>query len=262
MLSDDIVLCCNPSCTSHQTRLDEISNQLVTCLKSAADFTIPSAGAGRHPRVAGWSQFVKPELTAIVSGGISFGWMLVLPQLVFCFSLKSVLIGGTNMLFVESGEKRSISSEQGLLKLCSMILIAIFGLKCVGLLAIINLFLHLLLMVSLVQKILLTCGAVHFKQLYNTVDGSASTDLLSALDSGISHDELDRISILAEVIEVAIGKLKRGKSDGDTLMSDHIIEALLFHLSISSTLVHINAETWFYAIIVSRCYYSANTQRV
>ena len=65
----------------------------------------------------------------------------------------------------------------------------------------------------------------HFKQLYNTVDGSASTDLLSALDSGISHDELDRISISAEVIEVTIGKLKRGKSDGDTLMSDHIIEA-------------------------------------
>ena len=64
MLSDDIVLCCNPSCTSHQTRLDEISNQLVTCLKSAADFTIPSAGAGRHSRVTGWSQFVKPELTA------------------------------------------------------------------------------------------------------------------------------------------------------------------------------------------------------
>ena len=73
------------------------------------------------------------------------------------------------MLFVKSGEKRSISSEQGLLKLCSMILIAIFGLKCVGLLAIINLFLH--------------------------------------------------------VIEVALGKLKRGKSDGDTFMSDHIIEA-------------------------------------
>ena len=64
MLSDDIVLCCNPSCTSHQTLLVEISNQLVTCLKSAADFTIPSAGAGRHPRVAGCSQFVKPELTA------------------------------------------------------------------------------------------------------------------------------------------------------------------------------------------------------
>ena len=63
------------------------------------------------------------------------------------------------MLFIEAGEKRSISSERGLLKLCSMILIAIFGLKCVGLLAIINLFLHLLLIV-LVWKILLTCGAV------------------------------------------------------------------------------------------------------
>ena len=57
----------------------------------------------------------------------------------------------------------------------------------------------------------------NFKRLYDTVDGSASTDL-SALDSGISYDVLDRISILAEVIEVAIGKLKHGKSDGDSLM--------------------------------------------
>ena len=95
----------------------------------------------------------------------------------------------------------------------------------------------------------------HFKQLYNTVDGSVSIDLLSALDSGISHDELDRTSISAEVIEVAIGKLKRGKSDGDTLMSDHIIKAL-------SSIWLINAETRFYATIFSRCYYSANTQRV
>ena len=86
MLSDDIVLCCNPLCTSHQTLLDEISYELVTCLKSAADLTVPSAGTGRHPRVAGWSQFVKPELTA------SQWWhklWLVLPQLVFCFSLCS-----------------------------------------------------------------------------------------------------------------------------------------------------------------------------
>ena len=110
------------------------------------------------------------------------------------------------MLFVESGEKRSISSERGLLKLCSMILIAIFGLKCVGLLAILKLFLHLLLIdgVSGPENIAnLWCS--HFKQL---VDGSASTDLLSAPDSGISHDELDRTSISAKVIEVAIGKLK------------------------------------------------------
>ena len=70
------------------------------------------------------------------------------------------------MLFVKSGEKRSISNERGLMKLCSMILIAIFGLKCVGLLAIINLFLHLLLMVSLVLKILLTCGAVTSSNLF------------------------------------------------------------------------------------------------
>ena len=128
------------------------------------------------------------------------------------------------MQFVKSGEKRSISSEGGLLKLCSMILIATFDLKCVGLLVIIYLFLHLLLMVSLVQKILLTCGAVT-SSIFTILLMAQPPELLSALDSGISHDELDWTSISAKVIEVAIGKLKRGKSDGDTLMSDHIIEA-------------------------------------
>ena len=69
----------------------------------------------------------------------------------------------------------------------------------------------------------------NFKWLHNTVDGSAVTCLLSALGSGITwDDDLDCTFISAEVIEVAIGKLKHGKSDGDTLMSDHIIEAPSF----------------------------------
>ena len=224
MLSDDIVLCCNPSCTSHQTRLDEISNQLVTCLKSAADFTIPSAGAGRHPRVAGWSQFVKPELTAsqlwhklwVDAGSPSAGVLFQLKKRAhrrYKYAVRRVrrkeeylkrtrlaeaLLNDPNRNFWSEvrrfvGHHKSVPTS------------AVDG-------------------VSGPENIAnLWCS--HFKQLYNTVDGSASTDLLSALDSGISHDELDRISISAEVIEVAIGKLKRGKSDGDTLMSNHIIEA-------------------------------------
>ena len=77
----------------------------------------------------------------------------------------------------------------------------------------------------------------HFKQLHNTVDGLASTDLFSALDFGFSHDELDRTSISAEVIEVAIGKLKHGKSDGDTWMST---SASTGDCKVSSTLEAIN----------------------
>ena len=42
---------------------------------------------------------------------------------------------------------------------------------------------------------------------------------------------------------MAIGKWKRGKSDGDTLMFDH--KSPFLHLLISSSLVHINAETRF-----------------
>ena len=96
-----------------------------------------------------------------------------------------------------------------------------------------------------------------FQAALNTVDGSASTDLLSALDSSISHDDdLDQAFISAEVIEVAISELKRVKSDGDTLMSDHIIET---PSSICQFLARLFTSMLRHAIIVSRCYYSANT---
>ena len=83
---------------------------MITCLQSAADSTIPSAGTGQHPSIAGWSQFVKLELSASRWWYKLWG-MLVFSQLVFCFSLKSMLTGGKNMLSVESREKRSVSSE-------------------------------------------------------------------------------------------------------------------------------------------------------
>ena len=50
--------------------------------------------------------------------------------------------------------------QEGLWKLCSITLIAISGLKCVGLLAIFDLYLIQLLMVSLIQEMLLTCGVI------------------------------------------------------------------------------------------------------
>ena len=151
----------------------------------------------------------------VVSGGISSGWTLVLPQLVFCFSQKSMLIGGTDMLYAESGEERSISQANEAYwssaqwsksqfwsevhrfaghhkSVPAPIVDGVSGLENIA-----NLW-------------------CNFKWLYDTVDGSASKDLLSALDSGISYDVLDRISILVEVIEVA---MKHGKSDGDSLMS-------------------------------------------
>ena len=34
------------------------------CLKEAADSSIPCRGPGLHRKVAGWSEFVKPELAA------------------------------------------------------------------------------------------------------------------------------------------------------------------------------------------------------
>ena len=59
----------------------------------------------------------------------------------------------------------------------------------------------------------------------NTSDGSASTELLNSLDSGITSADIEQISVSSLTVQEAIGKLKRGKSDGGSLVSDHIIEA-------------------------------------
>ena len=211
MLSDDIVLCCNPLCTSHQTLLDEISYELVTCLKSAADLTVPSAGTGRHPRVAGWSQFVKPELTASQwwhklwvdagspSAGVLFQLMITHRRYKYAVHrvwrkeeyfkrtrLAEALLSDPNCNFW-SKVRRFVGHHKSV---PAPVVDGVSGPENIA-----NLW----------------CS--NFKQLYNTLDGSASTDVLCALDSGISHDVLYQTSISAEVIEVAIGKSKRGKSD-------------------------------------------------
>ena len=64
MLDDDIISCCNPACTVHQQQLKQVCDQLVDCLKVAANRSIPGIAPGKHSCIAGWSQFVKLELQA------------------------------------------------------------------------------------------------------------------------------------------------------------------------------------------------------
>ena len=64
-----------------------------------------------------------------------------------------------------------------------------------------------------------------FKKLYNTADDSVSSELLDSLDSGTTLVDNEQISVSFQTVQEAIGKLKRGKSDGGPLVSDHIVEA-------------------------------------
>ena len=70
LLRNDVVLCCEPSCTAHQDLLERVCTKLVSSLKAAAESSIPRSGQRRRTGVAGWSQFVKPELE---TSGINSG---------------------------------------------------------------------------------------------------------------------------------------------------------------------------------------------
>ena len=64
-----------------------------------------------------------------------------------------------------------------------------------------------------------------FKELYNTADDSISSELLLSLDSSTTLADIEQISVSFQTVQEVIGKLKRGKSDGGPLVSDHIVEA-------------------------------------
>ena len=57
----------------------------------------------------------------------------------------------------------------------------------------------------------------NFKQLYNSSDGALSADLLRTLEMEISSEDIANLSFSSEIIKQAVGKLKRGKSDGGSL---------------------------------------------
>ena len=107
MLDDAIITCCDPACTAHQQQLEQVCDQLVKSLKIALDCSIPGKGPGKQLRIAGWSQFVKPELQASQRWH-SFGLTPVPPLLVFCFSLKSITTTDTNTQYDVSGEGKII----------------------------------------------------------------------------------------------------------------------------------------------------------
>ena len=196
-LGDEVVFCCNPSCTAHQQHLEQVCDKLVKCLKEAADSSIPCRGPGLHRKVAGWSGFVKPELAVSQwwYKAIIYGWKQAVPLLGFFFSSKSMLISDTSMQFAELEGEQNISNLIGWLKQCSMILIAVSGSEA-------RQFFSKRTSTSApvvddvpgsdnISK--LWCNS--FKKLYNTADGSASTELLNTLDSGITSADIEQISV-------------------------------------------------------------------
>ncbi len=80
-----------------------------------------------------------------------------------------------------------------------------------------------------------------FKQLYNSSVGSASTNLLENLDSAMSSEDIEQMFVSSTIVQQAIGKLCRGKSDGGPLVSDHVINA---YQQSCKTLKHVYKHTY------------------
>ena len=227
LVSDEVLCCCDPSCSVHQHQLEWVCTRLVSQLRASAESCIPSGSAGhrrRRPAVAGWSQFVKPELEAsqwwyklwLEAGSPCAGVLFQLKKLAhrrYKYAVRRVkrkqehikraklaealLKDPTRDFWSEvrhsSGSSRSSSAP---------VIDGISGPESIA---------------ALWNR--------NFKKLYNSSDGIASAELLKALDGEVLAEDIEMLSMSPDTIKQAIGKLKRGKSDGGALVSDHIIEA-------------------------------------
>jgi len=64
-----------------------------------------------------------------------------------------------------------------------------------------------------------------FKELYNRCDPSKRDSLLDQLHSVITREDLATIAVDSDTVVGALKRLKLGKSDGRSLMSDHVLRA-------------------------------------
>ena len=65
-----------------------------------------------------------------------------------------------------------------------------------------------------------------FQSILNSQDVSERDSFLSDLSNSLSTSDLESISISEECVSEAFSHLKKGKSDGSLLVSDHLIYAL------------------------------------
>ena len=64
-----------------------------------------------------------------------------------------------------------------------------------------------------------------FKELYNCCNPSTRSSLEEQLNSIITEDDLETLIVDTDTVICAIKRLKAGKSDGKSLMSDHVLYA-------------------------------------
>ena len=224
MLDDAIITCCDPACTAHQQQLEQVCDQLVKCLKVAGNCSIPGKGPGKRPRIAGWSQFVKPELQAsqwwhklwLEAGSPSAGVLFQLKKHYhrrYKYAVRRVRRRQDQIKRTKLAESLLKDPNRGFWSEVhrhfgnskatpSPVVDSVTGSDNIA-----NLF------------------ANSFKQLYNSTDSSAAEELLDNLNSALTSAEIEHISISPDTIHEAIGKLRHGKIGGDTLASDHILNA-------------------------------------
>ena len=64
-----------------------------------------------------------------------------------------------------------------------------------------------------------------FKDLYNRCDPNKRAKVLEEVNSSVTTQDLASLSVDIDTVLEAIDQLKPGKSDGKSLMSDHVLNA-------------------------------------
>lgn len=220
-IPEDVVNCVDPNCSVHSSILERLCSRLVSCLTDSAEQSIPKCG-GR--RLAGWNEEVRPLKDQSIlwnriwreAGCPSAGVLAQLRK-----HAKSRYKYAARRLIRNQDQLRRKSMAEALLRDSSRDFWQEVG-QCKR---------SKQSPASYVDGVhgdvnIANLWVSRFKDLFSSSDPHAHDQLADMIaELKITSSDLDVVKVSPDIVYNSIKKLKKGKSDGGNLMSDHLISA-------------------------------------
>lgn len=224
-ISPQMVDCTDPNCQVHLEDIDSTCEQILSCLSSSACLCFPKK-CRRTKTVPGWNDHARPLRSAAVfwnnvwkeAGCPSSG---VLSQIRkhtkrrYKYAVRRLMRNRNNVIRQKLGAALAESNQRDFWKEVKNVRRSANGLKQVS--SIVDGFSDDVSVTNLFASKLGT--------LLNTCDPSDSNDLLSEFQHSLSPNDINNISVSPETVAEALSSLKKDKSDGSELSSNHLILA-------------------------------------
>ena len=223
-LSNELLSCCDPSCSSHQSLLNETCTQLLQCITNAATASFPKVSTRAYShRVPGWNDAARSFRTTASfwnrlwtqCGRPSSGVLSQIKRRTksrYKYEVRRLKRQREHIIREKIGLAFSQSRHKDFWREVQKVNRSSRGnsqsTSCVD---------------GCVRDSDISClFEGKLKSLLNSQDDLESrSNLLTVIETSLSSDDLVSSNISPEVVSMALKRIKPGKSDGTDLFSDH-----------------------------------------